>query len=394
MSEINYLVGKKNLKSSFLKPYSKIIIDFLDEFSKNLKKTPNISQYPDLLYLSFWCRKQNLENLRKDFYEKNKKIKTGIGLIFHITPSNVPTNFAYSLIFGLLTGNSNIVKAPSKKFFQIDCICDVINFLLKKKKFIFLNQLIQILRYSNKDNLTKQFSEICDVRMIWGGNKTIDEIKKFKTKSRTLDIPFSDRFSMCVINLDKLKNLNESKLKNLFKDFFNDTYLVDQNACSSPYLIAWYGKNKNYKNLFWKKFSIYLKNKYLIPEIGVMDKYTKLHEDIINLKSFKSYKIVDKNIYLVNLAKIDSSICKLRSKWGYFYQLEINNLKDIFKISNKDFQTLTYFGFEKSYIEKKLINLNLSGIDRIVPIGRSLEINMLWDGYDLNNLLTKVTDLK
>ena len=39
-------------------------------------------------------------------------------------------------------------------------------------------------------------------------------------------------------------------------------------------------------------------------------------------------------------------------------------------------------------------NLNLSGIDRIVPIGRSLEINMLWDGYDLNNLLTKVTDLK
>ena len=141
MSEINYLVGKKNLKSSFLKPYSKKIIDFLDEFSKNLKKTPNISQYPDLLYLSFWCRKQNLENLRKDFYEKNKKIKTGIGLIFHITPSNVPTNFAYSLIFGLLTGNSNIVKAPSKKFFQIDCICDVINFLLKKKKIHFFESI-------------------------------------------------------------------------------------------------------------------------------------------------------------------------------------------------------------------------------------------------------------
>ena len=35
-------------------------------------------------------------------------------MIFHITPSNIPTNFAYSFIFGLLTGNSNIVKVPTK----------------------------------------------------------------------------------------------------------------------------------------------------------------------------------------------------------------------------------------------------------------------------------------
>ena len=39
----------------------------------------------------------------------------------------------YELIFGLLTGNSNIVKVPSKKFKQIDFICSKINELLKKK---------------------------------------------------------------------------------------------------------------------------------------------------------------------------------------------------------------------------------------------------------------------
>ena len=50
--------------------------------------------------------------------------RVGLGLIFHITPSNVPTNFCYSLIFGLLTGNTNIVKVHSQKFEQIKIICD------------------------------------------------------------------------------------------------------------------------------------------------------------------------------------------------------------------------------------------------------------------------------
>ena len=40
----------------------------------------------------------------------------GRGLIFHITPTNVPTNFFYSFIFSLLSGNSNIVKLPTKDF--------------------------------------------------------------------------------------------------------------------------------------------------------------------------------------------------------------------------------------------------------------------------------------
>ena len=32
-------------------------------------------------------------------------------------------------------------------------------------------------------------------------------------------------------------------LNNLISGFYNDTYLSDQGACSSPQLILWYGKN-------------------------------------------------------------------------------------------------------------------------------------------------------
>ena len=57
----------------------------------------------------------------------------GRGLIFHITPTNVPTNFFYSFIFSLLSGNSNIVKLPTRDFEEKKIILDSIYNLFKKK---------------------------------------------------------------------------------------------------------------------------------------------------------------------------------------------------------------------------------------------------------------------
>ena len=176
-------------------------------------------------------------------------------MIFHITPSNIPTNFAYSLIFGLLTGNSNIVKVPSNKFHEVDIICSVINLILKNKKFRKIKDRILILRYKNNDSLTREISLKCDARIIWGGDKTINSIRKFELNERAREITFSDRYSICVINLNKLPLNNISIYKKLALDFYNDTYLVDQNACSSPHLIIWYGKNNMKKrNYFGKMF--------------------------------------------------------------------------------------------------------------------------------------------
>ena len=32
----------------------------------------------------------------------------------------------------------------------------------------------------------------------------------------------------------------------------------------------------------------------------------------------------------------------------------------------------------------------LKGIDRVVPVGQSLNINLIWDGYDLSKSLTRI----
>ena len=55
-----------------------------------------------------------------------------------------------------------------------------------------------------------------------------------------------------LINSDKLLRLNNYDAKQLAEKFYNDTYLVDQNACSSPHLIIWFGKSmKKARTKFW-----------------------------------------------------------------------------------------------------------------------------------------------
>ncbi|MDA9838883.1 hypothetical protein N9B99_04665 [Candidatus Pelagibacter sp.] len=37
---------------------------------------------------------------------------------------------------------------------------------------------------------------------------------------------------------------------------------------------------------------------------------------------------------------------------------------------------------------------DIRGIDRIIPLGRSMEMNYLWDGYNLLRTLTRIIDIK
>jgi hypothetical protein len=325
----------------------------------------------------------------------NDDLRVGVGLVFHITPSNMPTNFAYSLLFGLLSGNSNIIKVPSKKFPQVEIICECIKKVLKKKIFLIMKNKIKIVRYSNNDEYTKNISSICDARLIWGGNNSINQIRNFKLKERSIDLAFSDRFSFCVMDEKKISGLNKLKMNRLIENFYNDTFLMDQNACSSPHLIIWINDNSHIgRNIFWKKLSIYTSKKYYPPEVASVDKYSMLCEDILNLENIKSYKKFSNLIYTISLKRLNSKISTLRGRWGYFYEYETNNLNDIFKFVDKDCQTLSYFGLQKNDLEELILKNNSTGIDRIVPVGQTLNINLTWDGYDISRMLSRVIEVK
>ena len=61
---------------------------------------------------------------------------------------------------------------------------------------------------------------------------------------------------------------------------------------------------------------------------------------------------------------------------------------------NERYQTLTYFGVDKTQLQDFVVSRRLRGIDRVVPIGRALDMNIVWDGYDVVASLSRVVDIQ
>ena len=114
---VDFIYNNKTLKNSVKRPFDKRILDFIDSLSKELFKNKETRDYDDLITFAYWCRRSNIEQLSLKYSNINNSI--GRGVVLHITPSNVPITCLYSFIFGVITGNNNVVKIPSKKYSQI-----------------------------------------------------------------------------------------------------------------------------------------------------------------------------------------------------------------------------------------------------------------------------------
>ena len=386
------LRGKK-FETKVTEPFNNLSIDFLVDFSSKLRKFKKINSFPDLIYLIFWCSKNKNKNLAK--YFNNNYLRLGRGLIFHICPSNVPTNFIYSFFFGLLSGNSNIVKIPTKNFKEKNIILSVVKSLFSKKKYINLKNTNCFVQYNNKDEVTKKISSICDGRVIWGGNKTINDIRKMWIPERAIDLTFPDRYSLSVINLDKLKKEKIDQVKLLAKKFYYDGYMMNQLACNSPHFVFWVGKkNKKLQNNFWHLLNKIVEKRFFFDDVHVVDKYTNLMENIIIQKDFNNIKMFKNNLYIIDPDNKTNQIEDIRGVNGTFFQKNINQINDLKQFITKKCQTVSYFGFTKDQLKYFLLNNNLLGIDRVVPVGKALEIDIIWDGYEIVKSLSRVISLE
>ena len=163
--KIEYLVGSATTINEMRElaaktPFDNEIIDFLNTLSKMLMKLPEAKMYPDVITLAFWMRKSSVMELGKRFMKQTKDIVLGRGIAFHIAPSNVPVNYAYSLVTGLLTGNANIVRIPSKEFPQVSIINKAIKSILEE--YPNVARYICLVRYERDPNINDLISGIAD----------------------------------------------------------------------------------------------------------------------------------------------------------------------------------------------------------------------------------------
>lgn len=389
--KIRYLVGSKAMEVAPEELFSEMVCSFLDDLAKELRKCEEAKAYPDIQTFAFWIRKANVNKLKERMNVQQTKI--GRGLVFHIAPSNVPINFAYSLVFGMLSGNSNIVRTSSKEFPQVEIVCKCINQVLKER-YEGLEKKLLIVKYEADKEITDYFSSICNARVIWGGDNTIREIRKSPILPRAVEINFADRYSFGIVNPETVLKAEDTEIKKLAVDFYNDTYLMDQNACSAPHMLFWKktpGVSVQEAGArLWKAVYEVAKGKYDLEGVKVSDKFTELNESMAIRENICGFKKYDNYLYVLTLDKIEGALEDYRGKYGLFYEYEFENYEEIACLINEKMQTCAYFGIERGEIIDMVMKNHLKGIDRIVPFGKTMNIDLIWDGYDVIGSLSRI----
>jgi hypothetical protein len=370
-------------------PFSENAVSFLDALSGILRNESKTTKFPEIATFAFFCRRANLIQLKRNYYPGNN-CRSGRGIVFHITPSNAPLNFAYSFLSGILSGNLNIVRVPSKKFEQAEIILFAIHALSRNPEYHSFSQRILFVRYDKQNSATSYFSSLCDVRIIWAGDSAVQEIQKSRLRPEAFDVTFADKYSFCVINADSYKD--EPSPKTIAQRFYNDTFLSDQNACTSPHLVVWLGSDENIsdsKKIFWTHLHDLVKRTYQLQPHSAINKLATFYNQALHLEEIKKTDMPDNLIWRIELSVLSTDIINYRGNCGYFVEYTAASLSELSKIISRKCQTLVYYGIQKEMLMEFTTEMNPNGMDRIVAIGKASDFSLTWDGYNLIDILSK-----
>ncbi|MCS5503266.1 acyl-CoA reductase [Lysinibacillus sp. A4] len=379
-------------KTPLNQPFEEQIIDFTQALSKRLVR---IKKQPEIVALGYWLRKANIKQMQKIFEKQHENsIIQARGTVFHIAPSNVDTIFVYSWMLSLLVGNRNIIRISSKEQNGLNILLQSILEELSKPEFKVIAQQTIICTYKYEETMTAQISTICHTRVIWGGDATVEAIRKVPLAPLANELTFPDRFSLAILNSEAVIALNEKALEELARQFYNDVFWFDQMACSSPRLLIWTGKQQEEARVhFWSAFEkvIRIKAYDLLAATQVL-KFTT----VLQLAAEKKVHHVNHDVYFsrVKFQQIESSVRELHCGGGLFYEFDVTDLVDVIPIICDKDQTLTYFGIEHQQLISFIKAVQSRGVDRIVPIGQALDFDGIWDGQNFFTSFTRAIVIK
>ncbi len=391
---IHFFSANKDITINISEPFADNRILFLKSLSKNILSNSEAKKFPDLVTFGYWCRPSNIKLLKQKYDDLD--VRLGLGLAFHVAPSNVPLNFAFSFVFSLLAGNSNIIRMPSRGFDQVNAFLQIYNETVQEYEDI--NNSNVLLNYDSNDIETTEFFSLnADARIFWGGDLSVSKLKQIISKERAIDVIFSDRHSGSIIDVDTLSRATPKEFERLTHNLYNDIFLMDQNACSSPRVIFWKGGSNNAytscKDELLSSVLAIAKKKYSIEASQVISKFNNACKHSIQSSGESKININDGYLFTQNIFSETSKLDAYDINSGYILETRIRNLEGLLPYLDKKFQTMGYFGISKSELKLFIGKHKPIGIDRFTPIGSALDIGIIWDGFDLIRTLSRIIQI-
>ncbi len=391
-NQLEEIIENIKSKSFTNQAFDENIVEFFSDFSNLIIRYPNITEYPEILALGYWLRRGNIKKIIQDVNQNKNQIITPRGVAFHIAPANVDSIFIYSWALSLLSGNVNIMRITQNRNAQLDLLLSILKSALLNPKWTEINERNYIITYPHNSEISGFISLNSDLRIIWGGDDTILNIRSLPSKPTTKDVVFADKFSYCIIKSHNYINDIENRA-NLAHLFYNDAYMFNQMACSSPRLVYFVGEtseNEKASEIFWLALENELKKKNfsLTPDLA-MNKLIEVYKQSINKIQHKL--LGSKNFALPTILRLENSISKSSRNTcggGFFFEILITDLSNLKNNISANDQTLIYYGFSHDELSSFVRSVNGRGINRIVKIGEAMNFTPVWDGYVLLNEFT------
>ncbi|WP_298528775.1 acyl-CoA reductase [uncultured Ruminococcus sp.] len=386
--KIEFLVGnaevlERSAETPVLPMFSEQMKSFLSDLSRELFADPRSKGYKDVLSYAYWIRSASLQQAesRHNYVD----MRLGRGLALHIAPSNVPVNFAVSMTSSALAGNISVVRLSSKQFVQADIICSAMERLLTSSHTA-LRTYFCIIRYPHDPEITGWLSSMCDIRIIWGGDRTINEVRALPLPTRAIEMTFADRFSAAVINSDEYLVQDSKKVA---EGFYTDTYYTDQNACSSPRFVIWTGNSvPEARERFWEALAELVDRDYDMQPLQAVDKYTAVCAAGMSMDGIKLISSGNR-IVRAELERLTPDVMKFKTGGGLFFEYTASSLEEIVPILTKQCQTLSLLGISVKDVKELVFRNGVRGCDRIVPLGQTMGLEFIWDGFRMIETMTR-----
>lgn len=370
-------------------------VAFCHALSEVILSTPLAQTFPSLQALGFWLRPANLTKvIKQNLVTPEQAFHMPRGTVFQIPPRNVDVLFGYTTALSLLCGNNTIARLWEDRTEEQDCLIDLMRELVRRDHKE-IGERLHLLAYGRDNATTTALSALCDARMVWGGDATVQSIREIPLPPLATEVSFADRFSAALINAKSFLNASQDKQTKLIQSFTNDMLSFDQMACTSPRLLYWHGTQKDTKaamETFYPALCEYALEKYGAPDAGASvsrqnDEFLAFHDLDVAEKKYGNAAL---RILQLRCAKGLGAFKDVSFGNGMLLDLSIEDLSQLPALTAKKDQTLGHWGYKKNEIESLAKAHCGKGFERYIPIGQTLNFDPIWDGHNLFDTMTKL----
>jgi hypothetical protein len=381
-----------------LPPFDDLAVRFVSQLSSLILNNRAMRSHPELMAVAHWFRRSHTLELETTFSQSTAPgIPLAKGIVFHVAPANMDLVFVYSWLLSLLCGNINVVRISRRITAQIDAFLSASSQLMLDDTFLQIRQSNVVMTYDYDLSISSVFSNICQLRVIWGGDQTVNNIRSIALPVLSSELVFPNRFSLAVIASQEILALSPTDLRKLSLLFYRDAFWLNQQACSSPRAVVWIGTTRDNTaamDLFWpivdELISTFKPENTASSVMSRLSGIYRISQSRPGPRCISSPGLIPSRISSNSLL-LEDRHC--HNGHDLFIEIQKSSLSDVTTLLLPIDQTITAFGFSRDEWLTLLPSFPPHSADRIVPIGTASQFDNIWDGQNFLLSFTRIVDL-